>query len=35
VENTRYREMLHVANPEDPIYSAVMHNPESNEFCVG
>jgi hypothetical protein len=22
-------------DPEDPIYYAVMHDPEANEFCVG
>jgi hypothetical protein len=22
-------------DPEDPIYFAVMHDPEGNEFCIG
>jgi hypothetical protein len=22
-------------DPEDPIYYAVMHDPEGNEFCIG
>ena len=22
-------------DPEDPVYYAVMHDPEGNEFCIG
>jgi Glyoxalase-like domain len=22
-------------DPEDPVYFAVMHDPEGNEFCIG